>query len=166
MIRAMEITDIPRVAEIHVFGWRSAYRGIASDSLLFNKMTVERRMEAFRSFVENEAAENYVYDDGIIKAFMTAGQCRDADKPDSFELWGVYVEPFMQREGIGSKMVGFCEARARERGFGEVCLWVLEKNEAARAFYEKMGYGADGKAIYLDSLDAFEVRYTKLLNPL
>ena len=31
MIRAMEISDIPRVAEIHVFGWRSAFRGIISD---------------------------------------------------------------------------------------------------------------------------------------
>jgi hypothetical protein len=27
MIIPMEMADVPRVAEIHVFGWRSAYRG-------------------------------------------------------------------------------------------------------------------------------------------
>ena len=69
MIRAMVLSDVPRVAEIHVFGWRSAYRGFISDDFLFKKMLVSKRIDVFDNSVRNNAEENYVYDDGIIKAF-------------------------------------------------------------------------------------------------
>jgi ribosomal protein S18 acetylase RimI-like enzyme len=163
MIRLMQITDVPRVAEIHVFGWRSAYRGIVSDEFLFNKMIVSQRMISFENAVNNHTEENYVFDDGIIKAILTIGACRDTDKMNSFELWGIYVEPFMKRQGIGNKMVNHCEKKAIERGFNEVCLWVLEKNVNARLFYEKLGYYPDGTQKFIDFLAASEIRYSKEL---
>lgn len=43
----MKLSDVPRVAEIHVFGWRSTYREIVSDEFLFNKMLVSKRMAYF-----------------------------------------------------------------------------------------------------------------------
>jgi ribosomal protein S18 acetylase RimI-like enzyme len=126
-------------------------------------MLVERRMEAFRGFIASGQAENYVFDDGIIKAILTIGLCRDTDKPLSFELWGIYVEPFMKRQGIGVQMLEFCEQKAQEKGFREICLWVLEKNTSARAFYEKMGYKADGGTKYLELFNAMEIRYSKTI---
>ena len=164
MIRTMEITDLPRVAEIHVFGWRSAYRGIISDEYLFNKMLVSRRMSSFESAVKNNTEESYVYDDGMIKAFMTIGDCRDEDKPGAFELWGIYVEPFMKRQGIGSILMDYCERIAIERGFSEICLWVLEDNTEGRSFYEKLGYVPDGAKKRIDFLSVTEMRYTKKLS--
>jgi len=140
MIRAIQISDAPRAAEIHVFGWRSAYRGIVSDEFLFNKMIVLERLSGFENAIRDLTEETYVYDDGIIKAILTIGICRDPDKLNSFELWGIYVEPLMKRQGIGSKMVDYCEKKAVERGFNEVCLWVFEKNADSRLFYKKLGY--------------------------
>jgi GNAT superfamily N-acetyltransferase len=140
----MKLADTLRVAEIHVYGWRNAYRGIVSDDYLFNKMTVSKSADRFENAVRDNTEESYVFDDGILKAFMTIGSCRDADKTESFELWGIYVDPFMQRQGIGSQMISFCETKAIERGHKEICLWVFEKNENARAFYEKFGYLPDG----------------------
>ena len=104
-----------------------------------------------------------IYNDGIVKAFLTIGTCRDEDKAHSFELWGIYVDPFMKGQGIGSRMVDFCEKKATERGFSEVCLWVLEENISARAFYERLGYSPDGTKKFLEPLDATEIRYSKTL---
>ena len=161
VIRAMRHSDVPRVAEIHVFGWRSAYRGIVPDDYLFNNMLVPKRIEAFYVLLSG-SGENYVFDDGIIKAFLTVGKCRDEDKPEAFELCGLYVEPLMKRQGIGAIMAGHCEKRAADRGFREICLWVLEKNAASRAFYEKMGYLPDGARKFLEHINADEIRYSKI----
>ncbi len=160
MIRKVEKADLQRIAEIHVFGWRSAYRGIVPDDKLFNKMTVANHLEgAQKRYIEN-GGENYVFDDGIIKAMLTIGACRDEDKPNAFELWGIYVEPLMKRQGIGTQLVQFCESQAKERGYKEICLYVLEKNLVGRNFYEKMGFKADG---HRNPKDDWEVRYVKQL---
>lgn len=161
MIRKMETGDAGRAGEIHVFGWRSAYREIIADNFLFNKMRVLDRSRYFEDAVRNRTEDNYVYDDGIIKAILTIGPCRDADKTHSFELWGIYVDPFMKRQKIGSKMLEFCEKRAMEEGFSEVCIWVLEKNNNAIAFYSKFGYKPDGQRKYIEKLNLMEVRYCK-----
>jgi len=163
MIRPMELSDVNRAAEIHVFGWRSAYRGIVSDSFLFNEMLVSKRIGGFYNAVCNNTEESYVYDDGIIKAILTIGPCRDIDKLNSFELWGIYVDPFMKRQGIGSVLVRYCEEKAIERRFNEVCLWVLEKNASAREFYKKLGYSPDGSKKFINMLSVSEIRYTKNL---
>ena len=112
MIRPMQASDIPRVAEIHVFGWRCAYRGIISDEHLFNNVLVstriERWMARFTTPVESDDSEKYVYDDGIIKAFLTISPCKDEDKPDAFELGAIYVDPCMQGQGVGKALVAYC----------------------------------------------------------
>ena len=87
MIRVMELSDVSRVAEIHVYGWRIAYRGVISDDYLFRNMLVSTRMSYFENAIQTNAEESYVFDDGVIKAFLTIGTCRDIDKPESFELW-------------------------------------------------------------------------------
>jgi len=126
-------------------------------------MIVSQRMGRFEIQLKNNECENYVYDDGIIKAFMTIGACRDEDKASSFELWGIYVEPLMKRHGIGAALVKYCEKRAIEQGYTEICLWVLEKNDDSKYFYEKMGFIADGTNKYLENLGVTEVRYCKTL---
>ena len=163
MIRVMELADIPRVAEIHVFGWRTAFRGIVSDEILFGRMSVARSMKRFEGALGGEYGETYVFDDGLIKAFITIGVCRDDDKPNAFELGGIYVEPLMKRQGIGKALVGFCEKVATGRGYKELCLWVLEGNTESRRFYEKMGFAADGSRKFLENIQATAVRYTKVL---
>ena len=88
VIRPANLCDRQRVAEIHVFGWRNAYRGIVSDDFLFTKLLVSKQERHFQNAIQNNLEESYVLDDGIIKGFLTIGPCRDADKPDAFELSG------------------------------------------------------------------------------
>jgi len=49
MIKPITTADVPRVAEIHVFGWRSTYRGTVSDAYLFTQMLVPESMKRFDS---------------------------------------------------------------------------------------------------------------------
>ena len=158
----MQASDIPRVAEIHVFGWRCAYRGILSDEHMFNTRLVSTQIAKLEErFKNGEESGRFVYDDGIIKAFLYMGPCRDADKPEAFELGAIYVDPCMKGQGIGTAMAEYCEKTAAQGSYKEVCLWTFEKNAPARAFYEKLGYVLDGATKIIEPYDATGVRYCK-----
>jgi len=162
----MQASDIPRVAEIRVFAWRCAYRGIVSDRHLFNELTVISRIENLEKHLANSDGDSfeqnrYVYDDGIIKAFLMVGQCGDTDKPHAFELGAIYVDPCLQGKGIGKALAAHCEKVAAAHGYKEICLWTFEKNAPARAFYEKLGYVHDGKTQIVEPYGATGVRYAK-----
>ena len=162
MIRPMKRTDVPRVAEIHVFGWRSAFRGIVPDEVLFGRMSVQRSIKRFEdSLAADNSHDTYVYDDGIIKGWMSAGPCRDEDETQAFEIGAIYIEPCMKGSGIGTKLVTFCEEIAAQRGFDKICIWTLEGNAPTRAFYEKLGYAHDGARKYMENLSTHAVRYKK-----
>jgi len=157
MIRALEKTDVPRIAEIHVFAQRTVYRGFVPDEFLFGKMTVHKRIEYF---YENET-EGHVFDDGFIKGFITLGPCKDADKPGCFELYRIFVDPLIFGQGIGGKLAAHAEKVAKEQGHNEIYLWVLEGNKNARSFYDRLGYVADGAVRISGYFGVPEVRYIK-----
>jgi len=162
----MKASDISRVAEIRVFGWRCAYRGIVSDEHLFNELSVTGRAEKLaEQFSKNDNTsyeqDRYVYDDGIIRAFLMVGSCGDQDKPHAFELGALYVDPCLQGKGIGTALAMYCETIAITRGYNEICIWTFEKNAAARAFYEKLGYVHDGTTQNIEPYNATGVRYCK-----
>ena len=163
MIRPMQASDIPRVAEIRVFGWRYAYRGIISDEHLFNELLVTKQIARLEEQRHSYERNRYVYDDGIIKAFLAAGPCGDDDKPEAFELGALYVEPCLQGGGIGTALAVFCEQVAGKRNYGEICLWTFEKNTPARTFYEKLGYTPDGTIKIVEPYGVAGVRYCKKL---
>jgi len=163
----MKESDIPRVTEIHVFGWRCAYRGIVPDENLFNNMLVSSRLEKTATWLNSGGStdvsfgETYVFDDGIVKGFLTLGLCRDTDKLDAFELGGLYVDPCFKGQGIGTALAHYTEIIAAERGYTEICLWTFEKNLPTRSFYEKLGYTHDGATMLVGSYEAIGVRYNK-----
>ena len=168
-IRPIELKDVPRCAEIHVFGWRNAYRGIIPDDYLFNTLIIdEKRLAKWEDYVHKPETdtERYLYDDGLIKGILTIGKCRDDDKSNAFELMGIYVEPLMKRQGIGTELAKFCEHRAKELGYGEIYLWVFADNAESRKFYEKMGYRPDGVTKIWDRIPNITpkaVRYRKTI---
>jgi len=157
--------DIPRVAEIHVFAQRDVYRGAVPDSFLFGKMSVAARMKYFA----DSKYEGFVYDDGFVKAFHTMGPCedddknQDADKIRSFELYRIFVDRFFAGEGIGGLLASHCEDIAKSRNYDEVCLWALECNTGAQAFYRKIGYVPDGAQRMSGYFDVPEVRFVKTI---
>ncbi len=166
MIRNAIESDASRIAEIHCYGWRNAYKDIISEKFLYSHLSVYRRAQEFIKSKEYKNPYLFVFEkDDLIKGFMKVGPCRNTDKQKSFELWGIYVEPLMQGHGIGSNLLTFCEQIATEKGYTENVIWCLRDNNAARSFYEKHGYSSDGNQVYLKKVDAVEIRYTKQLYP-
>ena len=94
MVRLASKDDLSRVAEIQVFGWRNAYRGIVSDEVLFKTLSVCKRKEKYEKELTENETEIFVNEiNGIITGFIVTSKCRDNDKRDSFELCAIYVEP-------------------------------------------------------------------------
>ena len=135
MIRQAQKEDISLVAEILIFSKRVHYREIfQNDYVSFHEMTV---LGLCQEYLNNLAllSSIYVYEDEFVK-----GMIHLEDK----EIKELYVNPFFEGQGIGSKLI----EEAISRGCNK--LWVLEKNKDAIVFYQKHGFSltADKKKEY------------------
>jgi GNAT superfamily N-acetyltransferase len=168
MIRKAILEDCPRIAEIHVFGWRCAYKEFISIEYLINKMTVKGREEKFIEYLSNKNGkeETYIYEENnIIKGFMTIGDCRDNDKTnETFELEGIYIDPIFQRQHIGTRFVNYCVEKAIDKNKKEIILWVFEKNKGSIEFYKRIGFEPDGINKLLELLNEKAIRMIKKID--
>lgn len=133
LIRDAEVRDASRLAEILVFSKRTHYRSIFhDDAFSFGILQVLPIARAFTGDPETLRGIR-VYDDGFVKGMIhTRGD----------EIEELYVDPFFERQGIGSKLM----ADALERILYPR-LWVLEKNENAVRFYRSQGFEPTGERI-------------------
>lgn len=135
MIRVATIKDASRLAEIQIFSKRKAFRPIVqNDDVSFNEMSV-LRLALYYQDVIGALDDIYVFDDGIVKGMMKL-DCKNS----IWELKELYVDPFFQGEGVGTKLMRHFLTTAKSHDVKEVYLWVLEENFAARKFYESHGY--------------------------
>lgn len=171
MIRPANKNDAMRIAEIIVFGWRSAYGRILDERILYKQMSVVKRYESLADILEKDH-NYYVYeDDEIIKGFFLFGDSREEDEIGRehekdkvpLELIAIYVDPGFKQQGIGSKLIRACEEIAKSKDKNEIRLWVLEENKSARQFYEKHGFESTNLTKKLDRLGVNEVRYRKII---
>ena len=159
MIRPAVADDIPRLAEILIFAKRTAYRPIfRNDIISFNRMQV---VPLAREMREKGALDGIlVYDDGIVKGMMKSRRTGYEACENSLKLCELYVDPFFQHCGIGHALMGRFFREAGELHAGCVFLWVLEKNRAARDFYEKCGFFFDGTKRLENSTEEYVLRYS------
>jgi len=161
-VRLAQTADRSRLAEIHVVGWRWAYRGLVSDTELFVDRTVVKGLEFWDRVLTEHPGSALVYDDGLVKGFCLHMACRDQDASGAWEVGALYVEPAFARSGVGAALMAGAEAAARSEGRGQMKLWVLAENPRARSFYEAQGYAPDGVTQVLPEWnDAVELRYSK-----
>jgi len=164
-VRAAVVDDARAIAQIHVDGWRAAYRGQMPDALLdglsFDRRTEDRR----RDIVEPRSPEHRTWvaeEDGRVVAFAITGPSRDKDAaPGVAELFAIYVDPARWGSGAGRATLAHVVADLRRRGLAAVMLWVLDTNARARRFYEVAGFVADGgeKSEPFGGATLREVRY-------
>ncbi len=60
------------------------------------------------------------------------------------EIISIYFLPQYTGKGFGTLLTQAVLAELKKTGYQNCCLWVLEENERARRFYEKMGFISDG----------------------
>lgn len=130
MIRRATVDDASRIAEILVFTKRMNYRRIfQNDKVSFGEIQV---YPIARGYMDDPKKLEgvWVYDDAFVKGVLHIAGDRIEE---------LYVDHFFENRGIGGKMLAFAlEKNCRY-------LWVLEKNEDARRFYERYGFAPTGE---------------------
>lgn len=81
---------------------------------------------------------------GYLKLNIGAAQVEQMPDTD-MELERLYILPTHKRQGLGSKLMDFALARARELGKTRIWLGVWEGNEAALALYKRNGFEIFGE---------------------
>lgn len=125
-IRQATKADIARLAEIEIFNYRlNFYPIFQNDWFYFEEKQVPKGMQRYET--EEGLLENtFVYDDGVVKGFVQL---------DGTKVAKLFVEPVLQGQGIGAKLLEFAVAEKQAN-----YLWALEKNVKAIKFYERHGF--------------------------
>ena len=164
LVRNANVTDVQKIAQIHVETWRTAYRGQISDAVL-DAQSVEWRAAFWRERLTQAKGSVFVAEGGSVIGFcdLIPSRDKDADKTVA-EIMAIYVLSERCRKGAGRALCDCALAEARRHGYEVVTLWVLASNSVARRFYEAMGFSLDGvkkteKAS--DGSELHEVRFHK-----
>ena len=157
MVRYARKEDISRIAELLVFGKRTAYRSIFNNDMVsFNELQVLKVVGEYES--DPTLLKNtLLYDDGIVKGMI--GKRYPKNDPDGIEICDFYVEPVFQGTGIGRELIGHFIREAKAEKKKRVFLWVIKDNIAARTFYELNGFEADGQEKLIEGTDVTDIRY-------
>ena len=122
-IRKAIIDDLARIAEIVIFNYRlNFYPIFKNDDYYFGELQVPSLMNQYESVVDHI----WVYDDGAVKGIIQI---------ENKEIKKLFVEPVLQGNGIGSKLLAFAIEKHNTN-----TLWALEKNTRAIRFYERYGF--------------------------
>jgi ribosomal protein S18 acetylase RimI-like enzyme len=164
-IRRATPLDARAIAEVTVTGWQAAYRSILPDDFL-DSLRVESRTTAWQEVLARDSEGGtpaWVAErDGRVVGFVGGGPPRDDDVPlPAAEIYAIYVLPDASRQGLGRALLEAAVAHWRGHGTETLVLWVFEANQAARTFYEALGWRPDGarQALEMGGMSAIEVRY-------
>jgi GNAT superfamily N-acetyltransferase len=168
-IRIALPTYAAEIASVHIRSWQDAYRGIVPDEYL-DALDIGERTHTWAS-VLNQTAEGFYGStsivaviDGVVVGFATVGRLRGADPSNNAgEIYSIYASPAVLGIGVGRALIDAAVVELEQRGHGYLCLWVLEANTRARAFYERQGWTHDGgaQAIDIGGRTLSELRYTR-----
>lgn len=159
MIRQADKQDIPRIAEIIVFGKRVAYRPIfKNDFVSFNELQVVDLYEKYKRN-PNILDGMMLYDDGIVKGVING----HPEENKIFEITEFYVEPFFVGQGIGTLLMKQMIQQIKKKGFQKIILWVIKDNVRARKFYEVNGFVNSGKTCIIEGTTKMDCCYEYVL---
>ncbi len=145
-IRPATQDDIPAIARLHVDGWKGAYGGIVNQDYL-DSLTVEKRCSDWTDWMQSGESSVFLAEiENAPVGFVVIGRTKTPPpgsspiRPShSGEIYALYLDPDHWRKGVGTALLKHAMRELKDRKHSTVCLWVLDKNTRARAFYEKMG---------------------------
>jgi GNAT superfamily N-acetyltransferase len=92
--------------------------------------------------------------------FSAPGPCQDDDAPTPLELYAVYARQGWWGTGLGHRLLDVAIGRE------PACLWVLEDNHRARAFYRRHRFEPDGRRVDEPFFGVPEIRMVRGAEPL
>jgi ribosomal protein S18 acetylase RimI-like enzyme len=139
VIRAAVPADAPAIAALHVAVWRATYRDLAPPEAMRILDVPSRQARWVEMLAKAERAILVAERDGRIVGVGTAGAATVPDLGDVGEILYLYVDLAHGRGGIGTALMHRLALALQAQGYASAALGVVEGNEAAIAFYRKLG---------------------------
>ncbi|HEX3803218.1 MAG TPA: GNAT family N-acetyltransferase [Solirubrobacteraceae bacterium] len=146
--------DGAALARIHLSAWRSAYRGLIADGLLYGSWAEGRARWWASAVAGKDPPLVYVAGDeaDLLGFCATDAPSSDYDEDGTVaKIMALNVRADTWRSGVGTALMDETLAAFRRDGRRSASLWVLEGNDRALAFYGRFGFEPDGST---DTLDA------------
>lgn len=155
MIRQATEKDASRIAEILVFSKRANYRRIfENDAYSFGDLQVASIAQACLED-ENMLSNTKVYTETLTEKY--SGEPVEIIKGlvevAAGEIRKLYVDSFFTGHSIGGELIEYAK-----RELGGTCLWTLERNERAIAFYKQHGFVLTGERMEEPGTEEYLVR--------
>ena len=124
------------ISRIYEESWKYAYSGIIPQDYLDS---IPKGRWADK--LDNPKWNTLVcIEDGQYIGTSSFCKSRFEQYPDFGEIISIYFLPEYMNKGHGSKLMQTVSNELQKQGFKEVFLWVLEENDKARRFYERIGF--------------------------
>ena len=161
IIRNIKEEDIPKVVDIQISGWQTAYKGIIDDETL-NKLNredkINQRQKDYKDtiFIVAEINDDIV---GFCRYIDSNKYTQNIPEIDC-EIMALYAKPDLKYNGIGTKLFQFAYNEFKNNNKTKMIIWCLKDNEPAKKFYKKMGGKIIGeKEIKIDNKTYYEVGF-------
>lgn len=162
IIRKALSGDAPRIAYVRITGWHQSYKGIIPDALL-DKLDIdddETRVRAAIEDITNKSLRFVVETEGVVTGIGACGPARGGHDEKRAAVYAIYLLDETKGRGIGSAFMRHMAGALAEAGYESLEVGVLEKNETARKFYEKLGGKLKGNGIFsYEGFDLPDVTY-------
>lgn len=136
--RAEDVEDIEAVARMT---WADTYDGLIPHEAQAEYLDQSYTPEALLPAIEHPDRWFFVAShEGEVIAFADFGPVDDR----TIELFRMYVDPAVQRLGVGSELLqaGLDAARATGRPYRKILLYVEDGNVKGQRFYSKHGFSS------------------------
>jgi ribosomal protein S18 acetylase RimI-like enzyme len=141
-LRPAVTDDADAIGALHVAAWRETYASLMPAAML-QGLSVESRTALWRRVLADPRSAVVVAEGaGALAGFCSCGPQRSAalaEQGYDGEITAIYVLRRFQERGVGSALMAAAAEALGRRSFKAAALWVLDRNEPARRFYERRG---------------------------
>lgn len=139
MIRRAKKEDAKVIGNLIKRSWQIAYKDLIDQNSL-NSMQEDILIKNWEECIlsQNEQNNIFVYEENSkILGVIRFGSLND-DKYNA-EIYVLYVEPEVKRQGIGTKLFKYAKEILIKNNKAHLIVWCLKGNEPSIDFYKKMG---------------------------
>lgn len=143
-IRKAGEADCEALAAVLNKTWRADYAGFIPPEDMESFTREGRREEQYRALMAAGADVFCVEVDKMIRGVCTVVRAEEGWLSDYCEIMQLYIDPEIQRIGLGRKLLSFALRTMRAKSYKRAYLWVISGNAKAERFYAKFGFKPDG----------------------
>ncbi|MFC4811351.1 GNAT family N-acetyltransferase [Paenibacillus sp. GCM10023250] len=154
--------DWDKLGELQARSYHDAYRKLLPHEFL-NRVTAESRQSECRERLREPEHTGLLLVGHRAVGYISLRYPADARQMDG-EVTALYLLREYWGRGLGQRLMAWGLERLREKGCALAGLWVLERNEGARRFYERQGFLADGARRVVTRGEEFvQLRYERMI---